>query len=79
MVANMQERLFETGSAKVDSGRDPYAKERTTARRLADGYGVPEAEAFDMLLGYGSETAVRRALKQRWWRGELDRIDEEAA
>jgi hypothetical protein len=75
----MQERLFETASAKVDMGRDPYAEQRTTARRLADGYGVLEAEAFDMLLGYGSENAVRRVLKQRWWLGELDRIDEEAA
>lgn len=75
----MQERLFETGSRSVDPGRDPYVEQRDTARRLAERYGVPQAEAFDMLLGYGSENAVRRVLKQRWWRGELDRIDEEAA
>lgn len=75
----MQERLFEIGTTHLDPSHDPYEEQRTLARRLVAGYGIPEAEAYDMLLAYGSEQAVRRALKQRWWRGELDRIDEEAA
>jgi hypothetical protein len=48
------------------------------ARRLAAGYGINEGEAFDLLLAYGSERAVRAVLKQRWWRGEIDRLDEAA-
>lgn len=75
----MQERLFETGSTHYDPTHDPYEEQRAIARRLAAGHGISEAEAFDMLLGYGSEAAVRRALKQRWWRGEIDRIEEDAA
>jgi hypothetical protein len=75
----VQEPLFETAQTHLDLARDPYEIERATASRIAVGYGIPEEEAFDLLLAYGSEGAVRRGLKQRWWRGEVDRLDEEAA
>ena len=75
----MQDKLFETARNQLDLARDPYEHERVTAKRIATGYGISVDEAFDLLLGHGSEEAVRRALKQRWWRGELGQLDEEAA
>jgi hypothetical protein len=75
----MQDRLFDFDRAEVDLAADPYTEQRATAKRLADGYGIPEDEAFDLLLAFGSERSVRTTLKQRWWRGEIDRLDDEAA
>jgi hypothetical protein len=75
----MQERLFDIGGDRLDHPLDPYKEDRAVAVRIASAYGIPVEEAFDLLLAFGSEGAVRRVLKQRWWRGEIDRLDEEAA
>jgi hypothetical protein len=79
MVACMQDRLFDFDRAVIDLVADPYAEQRAISKRLADGYGIHEDEAFGLLLAFGSERAVRATLKQRWWRGEIDRLDEQAA
>jgi len=77
-LTGMQDRLFNSPGGQLDLTVDPYDETRETARRLAVAHGVPEEEAFDLLLGYGTEEAVRRTLKQRWWRGDVPRLDEAA-
>lgn len=75
----MQDRLFNLDRADIDLAADPYAEQREVAQRLAVGYGITEDAAFELLLAFGSERAVRATLKQRWWRGEIDQLDDEAA
>lgn len=74
----MQPRLFDHEAAAVDVTVDPYERKRAAGRRLAAQFGVEECEGFDLVLGYGSEEAARKALVQRWWRGEIDLHDEAA-
>lgn len=75
----MQERLFKSSSVEIDLSHDPYEETRAIAKRIAAAHGIAGEEAFELLLAYGSEAAVRRALEQRWWLGEIDRIDDQAA
>jgi hypothetical protein len=76
-LALVQSRLFDE-TPEVDLDLDPYRTKRLAARRLAATFQVDEGEAFGLVLGYGSESAARRALHQRWWRGEVE-LREEAA
>lgn len=73
----MQTGLFDP-SPEVDLDRDPYREKRSAARQLAAEFRIGEDEAFGLVLGFGSESAARRALLQRWWRGEVE-LREEAA
>ncbi len=75
----MHPRLFDQApEVEVDLDLDPYREKRIASRRLAAEFRIDEAAAFDLVLGYGSESAARRALLQRWWRGEVE-LREEAA
>lgn len=65
-MGKVQQDLF-TQAIEVDLAADPYAEARASARRLAADYRIAEDEAFDLVLGHGSEVAARRALDQRWW------------
>ena len=67
----MQPQLFDQ-SAEVDFDLDPYREKRLASRNLAAEFQVDENEAFSLVLGYGSESAARKALLQRWWRGEVE-------
>ena len=67
----MQQRLLD-GQVDIDFSVDPYADKRAAGRRLAKEFTVEEHEAFDLVLGFGSEDAARQALAQRWWRGEVE-------
>jgi len=73
----VQQNLFH-GPAEVDMSVDSYAPHREAARRLMGEFVIDECEAFDLVLAYGSETAVRKALVQRWYRDEIE-LHEEAA
>ena len=67
----MQENLF-SAPVEVDFDADPYEEKRVAAGRLATEFLVGQDEAFDLVLGFGSEAAARGALMQRWWRGEVE-------
>lgn len=67
----MQQGLFDQ-PVEIDLDLDPYAEKREAGRRLAAEFTIDEHEGFDLILGYGSEEAARRALTQRWWRGEVE-------
>jgi hypothetical protein len=73
----VQTRLFDQ-SPEVDFGHDPYRDKRSAGRQLAAEFRIGEDEAFGLVLGFGSESAARRALLQRWWRGEVELRDEAA-
>lgn len=73
----MQTRLFDQ-AAEVDLDRDPYRAKRSESQQLAAEFRIGEDEAYGLVLGYGSESAARKALLQRWWRGEVE-LREEAA
>jgi hypothetical protein len=73
----VQTRLFDQ-SPETDLGHDPYGEKRSAGRRLATEFQVDEDEAFGLVLGFGSESAARKALLQRWWRGEVE-LRKEAA
>lgn len=77
ILRRVQPRLFDE-QAEVDRAADPYAEKRAAGRRLAVEFGVEASEAFDLVIGYGSEQAARKAFIQRWWRGEVE-LREEAA
>lgn len=66
----MQDSLFNTWQV-VSVESDPYEEIRAAASPLAVEFGIGEAEAIDVILGYGSEDAARRALRQRILLGEL--------
>jgi len=66
----MQRGLFDA-ELDIDYERDPYESVRAAGHRLATEFVIGDREAFDLVLGYGSEDAARRALVQRWWRGEV--------
>lgn len=76
----MQERLFEerlTDAEEAVSGDDdPYGEIRGAAQRLIVEYAIDESEAFDLILAFGSEAGARRALRQRWWLGEVELREE---
>ena len=42
-------------------------------QRLASEFYISEDDATELVLGYGSETAVRKLLTEACWRGELER------
>lgn len=71
----MQDSLFDD-TAPVDHDADPYDDLRAASRRIADDCEICPDEAFKLLLGFGSEFAVRRHLDQRWW---LSKDEEEPA
>jgi hypothetical protein len=73
----MQPKLFDQ-APEVDLDLDPYREKRFASRRLSGEFRIDEADAFDLVLGYGSEAAARRGLLQRWWRGEVELRDEAA-
>jgi hypothetical protein len=73
----MQTKLFDQ-SPELDLDRDPYLEKRSASHHLAAEFRIGEDEAFGLVLGYGSESAARKALLQRWWRGEVE-LREEAA
>lgn len=73
----MQPGLFDQ-PPEIDFTRDPYAAKRESGRRLAQEFVIDEAQGFDLILAYGSETAARNALIQRWYRDEVERRDEAA-
>lgn len=73
----MQQGLFDQ-PPEIDYDVDPYAAKREAGRRLADEFAIDAAEGFDLVLGYGSERAARRALVQRWYRNEVELRDEAA-
>jgi hypothetical protein len=73
----MQTRLFDQ-PPELDLDRDPYREKRSASNHLAAEFRIGEDEAFGLVLGYGSESAARKALLQRWWRGEVE-LREEAA
>jgi hypothetical protein len=70
-LSAVQQGLFDQ-PVEIDYGRDPYVEERMAARTLAGEFAIGEREAFDIVLCHGSEEAARRALLQRWWRGEVE-------
>jgi hypothetical protein len=74
----VQQRLFDQ-HAEVILDADPYSEVREGARRLVSEYEVTEDEAFDLVLGFGSEAAAQRALRQRWWLGRVELRAAEAA
>lgn len=55
------------------AARDPYADKRAASERLANEFAIEDEDAFRLLLDRGSEMAARKALQQRWWRGEVER------
>jgi hypothetical protein len=73
----MQIRLFDQ-SSEVNLDRDPYSAKRSESQQLAAEFRIAEDEAYGLVLGYGSKSAARKALLQRWWRGEVE-LREEAA
>ncbi|MCP9484263.1 MAG: hypothetical protein MSC30_00185 [Gaiellaceae bacterium MAG52_C11] len=73
----MQQGLFDQ-PPEIDLTRDPYAEKREFGRRLAEEFVIDEEQGFDFILAYGSETAARNALIQRWYRDEVERRDEAA-
>ena len=76
-VSLVQTRLFDQ-SPEIDLDRDPYREKRSAGQQLATEFRIGEDEAFGLVLGFGSESAARKALLQRWWRGEVE-LREEAA
>lgn len=74
----MQPQLFDQQPDRDTPAADPYENKRAAGRRLAAEFAVDESEAFDLVLGYGSERAAQEALTQRWWRGEIELRDEAA-
>jgi hypothetical protein len=73
----VQTRLFDQ-APEVDLDLDPYRDKRFASQHLAAEFHIDEDEAFGLVLGYGSESAARKALLQRWWRGEVELRDEAA-
>lgn len=67
----MQQRLFDH-EIRFALDEDPYEEVQVAGQRLASEYAIDESEGFDMILAYGSEAAARRALRQRWWLGEVE-------
>jgi hypothetical protein len=63
----------------IDESYDPYEELREPARRLASEYVIDEDEAFRAILAFGSESGARRILRQRWWMGEVELRETEAA
>lgn len=70
-LALVQRQLFDQ-HVEVALDVDPYDELREAGRRLSTEYAIEESEAFDMILGFGSEAAARRALRQRWWLGQVE-------
>lgn len=70
----MQRDLFDQ-PPEIDFTVDPYAPKREAGRRLAEEFAIEAEEGFDFVLGFGSEVAARRALIQRWYRGEVELRD----
>lgn len=75
----MQSSLFDQNNAEVDVDRDPYADVHEAAARIVSEYAVDHGEAFDTVLAFGSEDAALRALRQRWWNGQVELREREAA
>lgn len=73
----MQQGLFDQPT-EIDFTKDPYAEKRESGRRLTLEFVIDEAQGFDLILAYGSETAARNALIQRWYRDEVERRDNAA-
>lgn len=69
-LSSMQRGLFDQ-PPEIDFSIDPYADKRDSGRRLASEFTIDEREGFELVLGYGSERAARRALVQRWYRNEV--------
>jgi hypothetical protein len=76
-LSDVQQPLFDR-VVEFDLDRDPYHEKRAAGQRLAAEFEIDESQGFDLVLGYGSESAARRALVQRWWRKEVE-LREEAA
>lgn len=76
-----QQVLFDqpVQGAEVDLDHDPYEELRDPARRLASEYVIDEEAALDAILAFGSESGARRILRQRWWSGEVEMREDEAA
>jgi hypothetical protein len=74
----VQQGLFDQ-PIEFDPEADPYVAVRSASTRLAAEYAISEDEAFDMILGYGSEAAARRTLRQRWWLGHVELREAKAA
>lgn len=70
----MQHGLFDQ-PPEVDLSVDPYSEKREAGHRLAAEFAIDAEEGFDLILGYGSEVAARRALIQRWYRGQVELRD----
>jgi len=49
---------------------DPYQELREATRRLTLEYVIDEEKTFSAILAFGSESAARRTLRQRWWNGQ---------
>jgi hypothetical protein len=78
----VQESLFDTSvetAPVIDLDQDPYEELREPARRLASEYAIDEETALSAILAFGSESGARRILRQRWWNGEVELREAEAA
>ncbi|MBA2740641.1 MAG: hypothetical protein H0U46_01355 [Actinobacteria bacterium] len=63
----------------VDPGHDPYDELREATARLTDEYAIDKQTALDAILAFGSESGARRILRQRWWNGQVEMRELEAA
>jgi hypothetical protein len=57
----------------ADPETDPPDDPRSAGQRLALEFYISEDDATELVLGYGSETSVRKLLTEACWRGELER------
>ncbi len=79
-LADVQGCLFDTVVApSVDPGHDPYDELREATARLTDEYAIDKQTALDAILAFGSESGARRILRQRWWNGQVEMRELEAA
>ena len=78
----MQDRLFESSveaDVLVDLDHDPYDDLREAAGRLSAEYIIDDEEALKAIIAFGSESGARRILRQRWWSGDIEMREREAA
>jgi hypothetical protein len=67
------ERTLPGPAGPADLESDPSDEPRAAGQRLASEFYISEDDALELVLGYGSETAVHKMLTERCWRGELER------
>lgn len=71
----MQDRLFDQSVLDEEDTDDsvdvdPYEDVKRAGERLAGEFEIDQERATDMVLSFGSESAARRVLVQRWLLGE---------